>query len=145
MMSLHAKTGSGLGISEGPFFFCAPSPHRPPQSLLTQCSLRKMGKKVFFMNLVVKRHIVMVQQRTEDIPSSQNGALGSRAPNDFPVLQALLVGNGSKSHHLPSAEGRTRRHLAFRNSSQFRIRTIISLFGKKCRPSGVKTKTSPGQ
>ena len=103
------------------------------------------GKECFFINLVVRRHIVMVQQRTEEIPLSLNGTLGSRPPNYFPVLQALLLGNGSKSHPLSSAEGCTRHYLAFQNSSQFWTRAIVSLFGKKYRPSGVKTKPNPGQ
>jgi len=50
------------------------------------------------MHLVVRRHIVTVQQRTEEIPLSQKGTLGSRASNYFPVFQALLVGNGSVSY-----------------------------------------------
>lgn len=52
----------------------------------------------------------------------------------------LLVGNGSKSPPLSSAEGCTENYVAFQSSSQFCISANISLFGKKCRQSRVKKK-----
>lgn len=87
----------------------------------------------------------MVHQRIEEIPHSWNGTLGSWPPSYFSVLQAVLVGNGSKSPPLSSAEGCTGHHLAFQSSSQFWIRAIISLFGKKYRRAGVKTKPNQWQ
>lgn len=105
---------------------------RPPHADSTISAesvlLEEVGKEYFSMNLVVRQCIVMVQWAVEEIPLSWSGALGSHPPSYFPVLQALPVGSGSKSHPLSSTNSCTKQHLAFQNSLQFVIvRLLLSL------------------
>lgn len=83
----------------------APFPTQSSTTSAESVLLEERGKKWFFTDLVVWQHFVMAHQWIEEILLSWSGTPGSWYPNYFSVLQALLVGNGSKFPPLSSAEG----------------------------------------
>lgn len=105
--------------------------------------LLEHGKECFFINLVVWQHIVMVHQRIQEILLSWNRTLGSWPSNYFSVLQALLVGNGSKSPPLSSAEGCTGHYFGISKVITIPDMCNYFLFWVEMQTFWGETKTQP--